>query len=67
MNTISVIKEMESELNKLKHQNATERFEYIKQFNTKINLLISKTPTGELRNELSELNILYHAILETII
>lgn len=40
-----------------------KRFELANSFRMKINLLISKTPTGELRNELSELNILHEAIL----
>lgn len=45
-------------------QNAiAKRYELANSFRNKMNLLISKTPTGELRNELSELNILYETIL----
>lgn len=67
MNTTLQIRNMESDLNRLKNQNSRERMEFINQFNSKMNSLINSTPTGELRNDLSELNILYHAILETII
>jgi len=42
-----------------------KRYELINLFRKKISLLISQTPTGELRNELSELNILYETILVT--
>ena len=36
--------------------------ELTNSFRTKINLLISKTPTSELRNELTELNIIFETI-----
>jgi hypothetical protein len=39
------------------------RYDLANQFRGKMGLLISKTPTGELRNELSELNILHEALL----
>lgn len=32
------------------------------QFKNKINNLISQTPTGDLRNELTELNILFESL-----
>lgn len=41
-----------------------KNYELVNSFRTKMNLLISKTPTGELREELSELNIIYETILE---
>ncbi len=61
------IQNLETELEMLKTQNNIKRYTLIVQFNDKIFRLINTTPTGELRNELTELNILHQAILTTIL
>jgi hypothetical protein len=58
---------LQSELKILSFENNRERYKMSIQFNTLISELISKTPSGELRNKLTELNILHNAITETII
>lgn len=67
MKTTLQIANMESELQRLKNENSRNRMKCVEEFNKKINQLINSTPTGELRDELCELNILYISILETII
>lgn len=41
-----------------------ENIELHKEFQNKINILILKTPTGELRNELTELNMLFDKLID---
>ena len=41
-----------------------ERQNAAQLFNDKINILINQTPSGNLRNELSELNILFNIVNE---
>ncbi len=57
----------ESELQALRNKNSRERIMNVVKFQNKINELINKTPTGELREQLTELNILHLAIMETIV
>ncbi len=53
-----------TELRTFKSNLKDQKEKYIEQFNNKINKLISETPTGDLRNELTELNILHNSIIE---
>lgn len=67
MNLQLEILNRESELQALRNKNSRERVLNVVQFQNKINELIHKTPTGELRNQLTELNLLHLAIMETIV
>jgi hypothetical protein len=58
---------MESELKRLQYENSRERMKFATQFTKKIESLINQTPTGDLRNELTDLNILFVAMCDTII
>lgn len=50
-------------LDQYKKQVFKENVEHYKTFTNLINKLIIETPTGELRNDLTTLNILFHTIL----
>lgn len=66
MNTHTKILNLEASLRVLKNQNLRERQELINNFSKKINKLIEQTPTGDLRNEYTDLNILFNLICETL-
>lgn len=64
MNTQFEIRKKEKEIAELKNQLAKDRAGFIAQFNSKMTEMINKTPTGELRNNLTDLNILFQAVVE---
>lgn len=55
-NSLNLIKEE-------KRKAIFKQYELANNFRAKINKLINTTPTGELRNELTELNILFESFL----
>ena len=60
------IKSMREDLRQLEHDNQMEKTRLSNEFREKMETLIANTPTGELRNQLTDLNILHHAIMETL-
>lgn len=66
MTTKLEIRNLEMHLQDLKSKISLERLGNVIAFEKKLNELISKTTTGELRNELTELNILFIAIMVTV-
>ncbi len=56
-NIHKVLKGFESQVN-------SELYTQVNQFRSKISLLIAKTPTSELRNEYTDINILFEQILD---
>ena len=67
MDKIKAINNLEVNLKRLKEEVSQEKMKLINEFNKKMNHIINITPTGDLRNEITELNILHQAILETIV
>lgn len=65
-NTTDKIWELEHQIAVLKKKNDRERSELINQFNNKMNQLINQTPTGDLRDELTHLNILFLGVVDSI-
>lgn len=57
LNARAALKQLELECTR-------KRVKLVHAFTDKINGLIAKTPTGELRNELTELNILFISICQ---
>lgn len=58
------IKELKAKLFHAQAQIDMERRQHINDFKRIIDNLIMKTPTGESRNELTDLNILFNMIIE---
>lgn len=56
------IKDAYAIVNKYESELRQEKYELTNQFELKINKLINQTPTGDLRNDLCDLNILFHSI-----
>lgn len=58
------VRELKEQLRKMKAQQAQEKQILIAEWEIKINKLISGTPTGDLRNTFTELNILFLTLAE---
>ena len=58
------IKELRERIKILERGEAKEKYKHVCMFNEKINELINKTPTSELRNDITDLNILFHLIID---
>ncbi len=65
MSNLYSFKRLKTNLQQDRDALVKEQIKNIQLFQTKLNLLIHKTPTGDLRNELADLGLLFYSINET--
>ena len=63
MNKQAELQELENKANLLRGEIANEKRDHIYLFRKNIDTLICNTPTGQLRNDICDLNILFELII----